>query len=214
MARQHNFIDMVGFETEYLTVVKFHGIKNKKTIWECECSCGNVCFVSGDKLRLGLTKSCGCLMRKMGAVNSKKHGLSGSRIYHIYLSMIARCYKKHEVNYKNYGARGIKVCDEWKASFESFYEWAMKNGYSDNLSIDRINNDGDYEPFNCRWVDNKTQANNKRNNILIKYNGEEKTLKEWAEFLNMPYKTIHSRIRYCGWDVEKAFTEPIRKRGA
>jgi hypothetical protein len=107
--------------------------------------------------------------------------------------MKSRCNNPKDADYKDYGGRGIKVCEEWMQSFSAFYEWAMNNGYADHLTIDRIDNDGDYTPDNCRWVDLKEQANNKRNNVTVTINGLTKTLAEWSEITGILYKTLHTR---------------------
>lgn len=125
----------------------------------------------------------------------KEHNLTGSRIYNIYCSMKQRCFYKKNNRFQNYGGRGITICDEWKNDFMSFYNWAMDNGYKDNLTIDRINNDGNYEPNNCRWVEEKTQAKNRRNNIIIEYNGKNYCLKDLCKKLNLKYATIYRRLK-------------------
>lgn len=115
------------------------------------------------------------------------------RLYRIWMAMRARCMCKNLKTYKRYGGRGIKICDEWN-DYLVFKEWALSNGYSDHLSIDRINNDGNYEPSNCRWATNKEQANNKRNNHIITINGESHTFAEWSKISGINYSTIRSRI--------------------
>lgn len=114
-----------------------------------------------------------------------------------------RCENKKSSSYKNYGARGVKVCAEW-SSFENFMEWACLNGYSDILSIDRIDNDGNYEPANCRWTDNYTQANNTRHNHYLEYKGERKTLSQWSKEFGINYHKLKDRINKCGWSVERS----------
>lgn len=135
-----------------------------------------------------------------------KHNLSRTRIYRCYQTMKARCYNKHNCKYYSHGKRGIIVCNEWLDSengFMNFYNWAMHNGYNDNLTLDRINNNGNYEPSNCRWANSYVQANNKRNNFLITFNGITKTIHQWAKLYNIGVGTLRYRI-INGWDIEKA----------
>lgn len=121
--------------------------------------------------------------------------------------MKTRCYNENTDFFKHYGGRGIKVCDEWKDSFFAFYEWAIKNGYDDDLSIDRIDVNGDYEPSNCRWATKEQQSLNTRRKRLYSFQGETHTLKEWSKILNINYTTLRSRIIYMNWDISKAFRE-------
>ena len=134
------------------------------------------------------------------------------RVYRIYHNMKSRCYLKTFSRYEYYGGCGIKICDEWlgKKGFDNFYNWSMLNGYSDNKEIDRIDYNGDYEPNNCRWVDRKTQNNNTRRNHYIKYNGETKTIAQWATIFNIHRCVLNNRIRR-GWDFEQAISEKTRK---
>nr|WP_297873513.1 hypothetical protein [uncultured Blautia sp.] len=173
-------------------------MENEKTYWLCQCDCGTRKYVRADQLLSGDSKSCGCL-----TVNSATtHGLSKKRIYQIWSHMIQRCENRNATSYKDYGERGISVNYEWH-DFRKFYEWSIENGYADHLSIDRINVNGNYEPSNCRWVDSKTQANNRRNNHYVKINGIVHTLKQWSEISCVPYGTICQRIRN-GWNEEAA----------
>lgn len=134
-----------------------------------------------------------------------------------YRGMLARCYNPKERCYHNYGGRGITICDEWlngkdgKSGFECFYEWSINNGYQENLSIDRINNDLGYSPSNCQYTDLKTQANNTRQNINITYQGKTQTLIQWCEELDLKYSAIRSRITDYGWTPEEAFTRPLKE---
>lgn len=115
------------------------------------------------------------------------------RLYYIFNGMRQRCYSEKAKNYKNYGGKGIKICDKWKNNFVNFCDWALENGYQENLTIDRIHTDGNYEPNNCRWTTMAEQENNRGNNVSIEYNGENKTLKQWSKELNIPYSTVYSR---------------------
>lgn len=119
-----------------------------------------------------------------------------------------RCYNINSHAWENYVGRGIKICEEWKNNIISFYNWSMQNGYTDNLTIDRINVDGNYEPSNCRWVTMKIQANNRRYHKLITYNNETHNLTEWADILKINRKTLNKRL-LIGWSIKKAFTTPV-----
>jgi hypothetical protein len=146
-----NYNDIIGKKIGNLFILEY--IVNKKK-YKCQCNCGNFTYVRRDKLVNKNTKSCGCSRKKI-------MGLSKTRLYCIWNHMKKRCFSKKAINYKYYGGRGIIVCDEWRSNFVSFYNWAMTNGYRDNLSIDRINNDGNYKPDNCRWATRSEQERNK-----------------------------------------------------
>lgn len=142
----------------------------------------------------------------------EKHGDYKSRLYRTWCNMKGRCYRKSAKGYENYGGRGIKVCEEWKNSYISFRNWALKNGYDKNAKVrectlDRIDVDGDYTPKNCRWINNTEQQNNKRNSHLIYYNGERKSLSEWARIKKINYKTLEKRVKK--WGVQEAFSTPV-----
>lgn len=172
-------------------------------LWFCKCDCGNNNIISANKLTSGKTKSCGCLKKETAKPPViVKHGMSYSRLYQVWKDMKGRCCDLNNKRYANYGGRGIKVCDEW-LTFENFCKWALSDGYSDDLTIDRINNDGNYEPSNCRWATKKIQANNRRTNHLLTYKGETHTLKEWAEITGINYSTLVARINRLGWSIEK-----------
>ena len=157
-------IDIAGQRFGTLTAVKPCGInKNRKVLWECICDCGKQSIVVGQDLRRGKTKSCGCHGCSNHGVT--KHNLSNTRIYRIWNGMKNRCMNPTQSSYRYYGGRGISVCDEWINSFDKFKNWAYANGYSDELTIDRIDVNGNYEPSNCRWVTMKEQATNKRKSL-------------------------------------------------
>lgn len=182
-------INMIGRKFGKLTVIEECKERDKynKIKYKCKCDCDNITIVLGSNLRRGNTTSCGCLS---GGVT---HGKRYTRLYNTYKLMKDRCYNKNNQAYKYYGKRGIKVCNEWLNDFMIFYDWAMSHGYNDNLTIDRINVDGDYEPDNCRWITQHNQCYNRRSNVYLTYNGKTQTMKEWAEELNVPYQTIRYR---------------------
>ncbi|MBE7084268.1 MAG: hypothetical protein E7373_06695 [Clostridiales bacterium] len=134
--------------------------------------------------------------------------MTDSRLYNIWSKLKSRCLNMSFKFYKNYGGRGIKVCDEWLNNPQSFYDWAIANGYNSNLTIDRIDFNGNYEPSNCRWVDMKTQSNNRRNNHIITLNGVSHTLSEWSSLTGIEQSTIRARLKR-GWSEEKALN-PIK----
>lgn len=138
-----------------------------------------------------------------------KHSGKGTKLYEVWCSMKSRCYNPTSKSYSRYGGRGITVCDEWWSSFSTFEEWAMSHGYKEGLSLDRIDNNGNYEPSNCRWATMKEQANNQNHTLKIEYKGQTKTLTEWAEFLGIKWHTLYHRIYRKGWTVERAFTEKV-----
>lgn len=134
-----------------------------------------------------------------------KHGKRYTRLYNILDKIKQRCYNKNNTSYENYGGRGIKICEEWLNDFDVFYNWAYENGYDDTLTIDRIDNNKSYSPDNCRWVDRKTQANNKRNNVYLTYNGKTQTIAQWAEELSIPRTRIYNRHHWKWSDKECLF---------
>lgn len=139
-----------------------------------------------------------------GNKNHYKHGLSHTRLDNIYKAMISRCYKENNNRYKNYGGRGICVCEEWIKNKTEFFKWAYENGYKDNLTIDRIDSNGNYEPTNCRWATYKQQANNRTTTKKYIINGEQHTVSEWSEISGVRASTIWNRIHIRGWNPEKA----------
>lgn len=184
-------IDLTGQKFGRLTVIKYYGsTKRRRNMWLCKCECGNEKVVEGSHLKSGHTKSCGCIqMENIKKINYKT-GMSNTRLYYAYRNMLNRCYRKKSTMYKYYGLRGIKVCNEWKDKkdgFKVFSEWALNNGYAENLSLDRIDCNKGYCPENCRWVDLYVQANNKRNNYKLKINGKVDTVGNWARNLNISY---------------------------
>lgn len=185
-------IDLTGHKYGHLTVIEKAGRdKGGKITWKCVCDCGKEHIVNSANLRSGNIKSCGCGNFRKGEEKIDK------RIQRIWANMHTRCYNKNVDYYKNYGARGIKMCDEWigENGCRHFYEWAKENGYKDGLTIDRIDNDGNYEPSNCRWATYGEQLNNRRVSVRLLYKGKEVTPKELSELTGIKLNTIRSRYR-------------------
>ena len=195
-------IDITGLRFGRLVAIKKEFIKNKSQYWSFKCDCGNTTTAKKSHVLYGRIKSCGCLLKENNT--GYKHGLSKTRIYNIFKGMKNRCYNPNEPAYKNYGGRGIKICNEWLKNPELFYEWAIKNNYRDDLSIERINVNKGYEPNNCTWILLKNQPKNTRKSIRIAYNNEVKTLSEWCELLNLDKRRTETRLRR-GWSVNRAF---------
>lgn len=172
---------------------------NHFTKFKCRRDCGTVKDVLASSLRNGRSRSCGCrareVSRKVCQDNFTTHGDSKTRLYKIYCGMKKRCYDKKSSNYANYGARGITVCQEWLGNWESFKSWSIENGYTDTLSIDRIDVNGEYSPLNCRWVTRDVQANNRRNNRVVEFGNEVHTVVEWSKILDIPYKRLHKKLK-------------------
>lgn len=184
--------------------------------WECECDCGKSVTVSLSNLLGGSTKSCGCLRRDQNVKRWTKHGQAktgrATRLYRTWSHMRLRCNSPKNQDYRYYGARGIRVCDEWN-EYAAFEAWALANGYRKDLTIERIDNDGDYTPDNCAWVPRSVQARNRRNNRRLDHDGRSLTIAEWAEVLGISAANIRNRL-HMGWDVHRALTTPVQKKGA
>lgn len=202
MARSR--VDLTGQRFGILTAIEpTEGRDFASIIWKCKCDCGNYKLASVAQLRSGNYKSCGCL--------HVKHGLYKHPLFTVWYDIKRRCYDESRYCYKNYGGRGITMCDEWRDDFKSFYDWAMTHGYNEGLTIDRINNDGNYEPGNCRWATMKSQCNNRRSNKYLTYNNRTQTIAEWADEYGLNQHTLYSRINSYGWSIEKALITPVRK---
>lgn len=204
--------DISGQKFGRLTVIRYAGkSQSNQTMWECQCECGNTITAQAQNLKNGHTKSCGCYNIELTSKRNRTHGETRTRLYNIWHDMCYRCYGEKHHSYYLYGAKGITVCDEWKNSFEKFRDWALQNGYADNLSIDRIDSTGNYEPSNCRWATDLVQANNTNRNRYFTIDGITDTLANWCRKYNMPYATVSSRIR-GEWDIVDALTLPIGQK--
>ena len=204
-------INLTGRRFGRLVVLCEGNKKGKNTTWHCKCDCGKELDIIAYNLKDGHTRSCGCLALDVNSKLHKKHGDTKTRLFRTWQHMLSRCYNCNVKGYKNYGGRGISVCREWIDSFSDFRDWALRNGYNEELSIDRINVNGNYEPSNCRWTTSKVQANNKRNNRLLTYKGQTKTLSEWADIVKISSVAIKARIDMYHWSIEKALTTPLRR---
>lgn len=204
-------IDLTGKIFGRLTVLKRTMNNGKRPKWSCICNCGKEVAVLGESLRSGNTSSCGCFHREQLAennrINNTTHGLTHTRLYRTWSGMKRRCYKIDDKDFCRYGERGITICKEWLYDFRAFYDWAMANGYKENLTIDRINNAGDYEPDNCKWATVKMQNNNRRTNHLIAFNGKTQNIKQWADEVGINRVTLSDRINKWGWNLEKALAK-------
>lgn len=185
--------------------------KTGQSQWLCKCDCGNVTIVASNNLIRKNTLSCGCYQKDRTSKTKKIHGDAHTRLYNIWSGMRRRCLCKSEPAFKNYGGRGVTVCKEWQESFVNFKVWALKNGYSEDLTIDRIDVVGNYCPENCRWATLKQQENNRRDNVCVTVNGETHTLAEWSEITGISYNTITKR-RYRGWSDVDAVSIPVNAR--
>lgn len=201
--------DISGQKFGRLTAIRYVGqSKGKQTMWECKCDCGKTIIAQHQNIKNGHTSSCGCYNSEVTAKRNYTHGGGGTRLYRIWKDMLARCYKESHHGYKDYGGKGVYVCDEWKNDFVSFRDWSLNNGYSDELSIDRINSDKEYSPTNCRWATLIEQANNTSRNLRFTINGRTETLANWCRIYNVPYARVHSRVYAQKWDIVKALTHP------
>ena len=208
-----HYKDLTGKKFNMLTVQSFAYIKESHAYWNCICDCGKTSVVCGSRLISNRTRSCGCLGPGLSRTrNATQNGASKTRLYRLLYGMRDRCYNKNGKDYKNYGGRGIRICDEWLQNPNTFIQWANDNGYKNGLSIDRINVNGNYEPNNCRWVSAKTQANNRRSNLIITFEGKTMSAAEWCELKGWNRHVIPERLRK-GWSLERAMTTPLRIRG-
>jgi len=207
------YTDWTGVQQDRLTVIRrSESIYKGRPRWECLCSCGTTCYVSSECLAGG-TRSCGCVFSEY--INSgyrpKRHGKTGTSVHNTWLSIKDRCYNVRNGVYRHYGGRGIKVCDRWLESFENFYA-DMGEKPSAKHSIDRIDNNGNYEPENCRWATAMEQVHNRRPRAFkpsdyLSFNGETLLIREWSQKLGLSVKSIRWRLRE-GWTTEQVLTTP------
>lgn len=184
-----------------------------RSYWQCQCDCGVTKNVAASCLKNGMTRSCGCLNSEVVSARNRAtmttHGQSKTPLYIVWQSMIRRCEDPRLKAYADYGGRGISVCREWRSP-ANFLAWAMTSGYSSGLTLDRRDNNGNYEPNNCRWVTMKVQCNNRRNNKIVVIGGIQKTASQWARERGISPAMFLQRLR-LGWDPDRALTQPSRK---
>lgn len=208
LPKYEQFRDLTGRKFFRLKVKGFAGLrgKRKKPQWHCECECGSLTVVQSDNLLSGHTQSCGCYSQEVRVASRTSHGYSRNRKptpeYKSWLGLVARCNNPNSGGYESWGGRGIKVCERWM-KFESFIA-DMGQMPGKGYSIERIDNNGNYSPDNCKWATRAEQCRNRRSNIIIEYRGERKVLKDWCSILGLKYHTVFARIRYYGWTVERA----------
>lgn len=214
---KYNSDEWIGKEFNHLTVIgyKLHYDKNgeKSWRWIVRCDCGQERLMSPWSVQSGKNVSCGCVRKSIGKIINAKHNACHTRLYAIWSHMIQRCEmnteaSKKTIDYKRYCGRGIKVCDEWH-DYETFAKWAADNGYEDELSIERIDNDGNYCPENCKWIKQPLQARNRGTTLWVEYHGRRMSLAEACEIACVPYKRAFSRIKYMNWPVEDALSIPV-----
>ena len=208
-------MDLTGDKYGYLTVIKMSDTRTRagRIQWECICECGKHVTIPAHKLRCGETKSCGC--HHYDCNHRSKKAKNNPRLYNVYSGIKKRCNNPNNGGYPEYGGRGITLCHEWK-TFDAFCDWALANGYDENAAhhectIDRIDNSKGYSPDNCRWVNMIEQANNKRNNKMLTFNGKTQTMAEWTRECGFKNGVISQRLSR-GWSVEKTLSTPQRWR--
>ena len=218
---KYNSSEYVGLQSGYLTVISYEHGK-----FSCRCACGRIVKVNPWLIVNHKKKSCSsrecAFFHKCSSEASTTHGLTGDRLYTIWNNMVARCHHPQNTNYKNYGARGISVCEEWRTDVHKFIDWARNNGYSENLTIDRIDNNGDYTPSNCRWVGYEVQITNRREyepkarkatKHIWTINGETKSGVEWCKFYGISFPTVLYRIQKLGLSPLESLTMENKQSG-
>jgi hypothetical protein len=192
--------NLTGIKRNKLKIIEFAYIKNKRTYWKCLCDCGNYKTIRGDQVMSGNVKSCGCLNDEKRHM-PKTHGLSATPLYNLYLNIIRRCFDNKTRHFKNYGGRGISICENWLKDRNEFFKWAIENGYRQGLTLDRIDNNGNYSPNNCQFITRK--KNNAKRRITAHYKIKGKyftSTYEAAEYFNVSYDTIRY---WCGLHNKK-----------
>ncbi len=194
--------DLTGQRFGKLVCIKVHPHRcnSGRVKWECRCDCGNEPVVFACNLARGNSKSCGC------ETKAKTHGKSSTRLYKVWSSMKHRCGNSDNPYFHNYGGKGVSVCQEWM-DYEVFYQWAIKSGYKKGLTIERADNSKNYCPDNCSWIPKGDQSNNTSRCKVIEFNGMSMNMKQWSDYLGIPYHIIQSRVRY-GWSSIDAITQP------
>lgn len=203
-----NFIDITNETYNDLLVLGYGGKKYSVSAWYCKCNCGNVVLAISSHLKRGLTKSCGCLALKIRTKHGHQIGGKQSRTYNTWRKMIDRCTNKNHKAYHHYGGRGIKIHEEW-FTFLNFLNDMGERPI--NKTLDRIDNNGNYEPSNCRWATKKQQSRNTRTVKKLLFNNIERPLTEWAEIVGINASTINSRLLQYNWSINKALTTPVKK---
>lgn len=204
--------DLTGQVFGRWTVLGRAGTYKRESTWTVVCSCELAItkVLRAAMLKKGKSKSCGCLNLEMIVERNKSHGLTGHQIFNKWQNMQGRCYNPKNKKYHRYGGRGITVCQEWRDDFQTFYDWSMANGWAPELTIDRIDNDGNYEPSNCRWTTLEIQSNNKSNTVIVFIYGQRMPLQlAMKQFGACDPSLASSRIKK-GWDHERAITTPPR----
>lgn len=205
MPSRINYSEEIGKIYGDLEITKLIKMPNYVVKCIAKCKCGAEKEYYHQNLHHGKTRSCGCYQSRLASEMMTTHGRRHTRLYTIYANMKARCLNANTPNYKNYGGRGIKVCDEWLESFSDFEKWSLENGYKDDLSIDRVNNNGDYEPSNCRWADDITQNHNRNCTWRVTIEGVTKPAIVWCRENGIKYETARSRKRR-GWSEVDSVT--------
>lgn len=193
-----------------LVIVQEEASRDGRRHFLCTCQCGVTKTIRLESLRSGAIQSCGCYNREISRKVNTKHGMYKSRIYGIWTGMKGRCFNQSNTEYAHYGGRGITICPEWM-SFPAFCRWAMQNGYSDDLTIERVDNNGNYEPGNCAWISEAEQRRNTTRVQKVALNDRRKTLRQWAKDAGMNFSTLMHRIR-AGMTLEQALAAPVRSR--